>query len=282
MKREIMCGTYGKGEGNGIYRFFLEDGKLSEPELFCRLDSAKYITSYDHKIYSVFSNESGCGAAIIDDDGQIEASLIYESVPSCYICYDRSDLITANFHEGTFRTLKYENGTLTVQKTVDFQKEAGCHMIIPFKDRFFGICMNLDAVFIIMNGIVIKKIQFPEKSGPRHGIVSADGKYLFAVGELSNKLYALSTEDYSFLDEISLGEGGSPAAIRLYEDKIHISVRDADIICVAEFKEGKLKLKSSYSCGGTHPRDMITVDGYDICANLDSGSVTCIKEGEVT
>ena len=61
MKRQIMCGTYGKGEGNGIYRFFLEEGKL----LFFR-------TTDDRQIHEVFQT----GLEITVQEGMAEHPLL--------------------------------------------------------------------------------------------------------------------------------------------------------------------------------------------------------------
>ncbi|MBQ4254007.1 MAG: beta-propeller fold lactonase family protein, partial [Erysipelotrichaceae bacterium] len=280
--RVILCGTYGKGEGNGIYRFFLEEGRLSEPDLLCRIDSAKYLAYDKGMIYAVFSNDSGAGTAVIDLQGNIRASLIHESVPGCFIASDKKRILCANYHDGTFSFLKYNDGRIGLEHQIVIGEKAGCHQIIPYGDMYLGISLLRDQMYLIdQNGKIIRTVEFPKGSGPRHAVISDDGRHLFVAGELSNKLYALRTSDFAVIDEISLGEGGSPAAVRLDDDGlIHVSVRRLDTVCVAQFSDGKLRLADTHSCGGVHPRDMIIVDGYEICANLESGSISCLENGK--
>ncbi len=283
MKREILCGTYGKGEGNGIYRFFLEDGKLSEPVLFCRIDGAKYLTSEGNRIYSLFSNGEGAGAAVIDPAGNDISSLIFEEVSSCFISYDDGLIRCANYHEGTFSFVSCKNDELKLIRKVVIGKGAGCHQLIPYENGSIGACLKRDEMYIFdENFEIIRTIRFPEGSGPRHAAFSEDGKYMFVAAELSDELFALDREDFRIIDKMKLGESGVPAAIRLLNGLIHVSVREADLIYDVSFNDDKLRIEDVHSCGGRHPRDMIVTDGYEICANLQSDSVTCIKGGKVT
>ena len=283
MKRTVYCGTYGKGEGNGIYRFFLEDGIMSDPVLFCRLDSAKYLADSGDLLASIFSDENGSGTALIDRNGNIVTSLIYEKVSGCHISCKDDMIRTANFHEGTFSFLKKNDNKLELVRKIHAGGEAGCHQTLTVGELCLGICMLKDQMFLINElGSNVRTKRFPSGSGPRHAVTSVDGKYLFVAGELSGKLYALETESCEFIDEIKLAASGKPAAVRLYDNRIYLSVRDADIICEIEFDGEKLNMTDSYSCGGQHPRDMIVVDGYVLCANKNSDSVTCLKDGRVT
>ena len=129
---------------------------------------------------------------------------------------------------------------------------------------------------------IIRTVRFPEGSGPRHAAFSDDGRYMFVAAELSDELIALDTDDFRIIDQIKLSESGVPAAIRLQDDLIYVSVREADLVCRAKYSDGRLSIEDIHSCGGRHPRDMIVSDGYEICANLQSDSVTCIRDGKVT
>ncbi|MBQ1757345.1 MAG: beta-propeller fold lactonase family protein [Erysipelotrichaceae bacterium] len=283
MKREILCGTYGKGEGNGIYRFFLEDGKLSEPVLFCRIDGAKYLTSDGNRIYSLFSNDDGAGVAVIDPAGNVVSSLIFEEVSSCFIGYDDGLIRCANYHEGTYSFISCKNDELKIVRKVVIGKGAGCHQLIPYKSGSIGACLKRDEMYIFdENFEIIRTVRFPEGSGPRHAAFSDDGRYMFVAAELSDELFALDTDDFRIIDQIKLSESGVPAAIRLQDDLICVSVREADLVCRVKFSDGRLRIVDIHSCGGRHPRDMIVSDGCEICANLQSDSVTCIRDGKVT
>ncbi len=282
MKKEIFCGTYGKGEGNGIYRFFLEDGKLSEPVLFCRLDGTKYLTAEGNRIYTLFSNDEGAGVAVIDSEGNMISTLIHEEVSSCFIGYDKELIRCANYHEGTFSFISCQNDELKLLHKTVIGRGAGCHQLIPFENGSIGACLKRDEMYVFDDNYnIVRTIMFPEGSGPRHVVFSENGKYMFVAAELSDELFALDREDFRIIDKIKLGESGVPAAIRLQDGLIHVSVREADFICKAEFSDNKLRIEDIHPCGGRHPRDMIIVEGHEICANLQSDSVTCIRDGRV-
>ncbi|MBQ4019976.1 MAG: beta-propeller fold lactonase family protein, partial [Erysipelotrichaceae bacterium] len=85
MKKYIYAGTYTSGLSKGIYRFTFEEGRLSDPALFCEIENPKYLCRQEDKIVAVNDFTEGAGLSLIDEKGQIIDSLIYEKATSCYV-----------------------------------------------------------------------------------------------------------------------------------------------------------------------------------------------------
>ena len=123
-------------------------------------------------------------------------------------------------------------------------------------------------------------INFPDGTGPRHGLLTKDQKTLYVLSELSNELFVLDTDGWKLRSVIPVLPGGKTyqrgsAAIRFGRDEslIYTSTRKQDIISLITPKSRKVK-QGVYS-GGKHPRDFIIVGGYLLCANRYSYTIVC-------
>ena len=288
MKKKIFAGTYtGKGS-EGVYRFSCEEGKLSDSELFCRIDNPKYLCSCGDDIAAVCDFENRSGVALISDDGMVKDRLIFEDVTSCYITFHEGRLYTANYHAGTFSAIDVNDGRLELVKTVEIKKKAGCHQVLFWNDLVLVPCLFLDKVMIYDGGLNYqKKIVFPEGSGPRHGIFSKDNRYLYLVSELSNELFVIETDSFRIVDSVGLLENGErntegTAAIRMSEDGKHlyVSTRGKDLISVLSVDDEKAELIQTIPCGGEHPRDFILTDDILLSANRFSNQVVSFQIGK--
>ena len=130
-------------------------------------------------------------------------------------------------------------------------------------------------------------IHFNHGTGPRHGIFSKDGQYLYLASELSNELFVISSKNWEILSSISILPNGEKnrrdtAAIRLSDDesKVYISTRTMDIISVVDLKDHVPTLIQTVSCGGRHPRDFILLDGYLLSANRFTNDVVSFRLNE--
>ena len=277
--RQIYCGCYGN---EGIYKVNFENGILSDPVLFCNIASTKYIAEGNDFIASLYSEAKGRnGVAILDKSGQVISSLIYEDIVSCYIGCDGNHIYTANFHEGTFSFLKYENSTLTLERKVKIRDKAGCHMLLPCNDQILGFALYMDRIYLFNREYEITgTIEFPEGTGPRHGVLSPDGRYLYVVSELSKEVFIIETSSWTILNKVRMcdDEKSTSAAIRLLGDILYVTVRGTDRVFVIKISGEKLEIINSYSSGGKHPRDMIVCDGYVLCANTHSDTLACVNE----
>ena len=288
MKKKICAGTYTGKTSEGIYSFLFEDGILSDVQLFSRIGNPKYLSFADGRLLSVFDNEEGAGTAILSAQGEVLDSVIYEKETSCYITADGDEIFTANFHAGTVTKLKKDGDRLTFVKKKEIRKLAGCHQVLFADDRVIVPCMEIDKVVILDRDLEqTGEILFEKDTGPRHGILTNDGKYLYLGSELSNQLFVIRMEDLKVLHAVSVlgedgryGEGG--AAVRMSDDEkyVYVSTRGADVVSVIGMKDHEPYFVQKTSCGGEHPRDFILLDGYLLSANRFSNTVTCFRLNE--
>ena len=288
MRRKVYAGTYTGNGSDGIYAFSFEDGKMSEPELFCEIRNPKYIALQDNELTSVCDAAGRSGAALISLEGEITDTVSYEAGTSCYVVRNNERVYTANYHEGTFTALEEKDGKLQLIRTVQIREKAGCHQVIPFGDQLLVPCLLLDRVMIFDRDLnKTGSIRFNNGTGPRHGVITKDGKYLYLASELSNELFVISTDDWQILTSVSVLPDGEKyrrdgAAIRMNEaeDRVYISTRTMDIISVVKMEDHQPELIQTVSCGGRHPRDFILLDGYLLSANRFSNDIVSFRLNE--
>lgn len=178
---------------------------------------------------------------------------------------------------------KIDNCLITVADQI--QDGAGCHQILVFHERILVPCLFLDRVFIFDRSLKkIGSIHFNANTGPRHGVFSKDGKYLYLVSELSNELFVIETNEWNIIHQIPVLMSKEihvrdTAAIRLSDDEkfIYVSTRTKDVISVIELEDHKPTVIQTVSCGGKHPRDFILLDHYLLCANKNTNEVVSFK-----
>lgn len=278
MKYTVYCGSYGN---EGIYRCDFENGILAEPMKISDLGGTKYLATGEDNIITLFKENGKSGVAVLNRNGDLITSLAYEDIVSCFVgCLDNT-VYTANFHEGTFSFLNYENDVLALSKKVKIRDKAGCHMVLPWHDCFLGFALYMDCIYVFNKEYeCVNEIVFPEGTGPRHGVISDNEEYLYVVSELSREVFIIKAGTWEILDKVCLSddENSSSAAIRLYENTLYVSVRGEDRVYEIKVNGEKLEVINSYFSGGKHPRDMIVLEGYVLCANTHSNVLSCVNE----
>ena len=282
MKKYIYAGTYTSGLSKGIYRFTFEEGRLSDPALFCEIENPKYLCRYEDKIVAVNDFTEGAGLSLIDENGQIIDSLIYEKATSCYVTSEEGNIYSANYHEGTFSKIDLNKKPWKAE-TVLIQDKGGCHQVLCHDHKIYVPCLFLDKVMVYDEKLnQTGKISFPKGSGPRHGAFSEDGKYLYLVSELSNELFVIDVKEEKILSRTSVFEDRAvnlkgSAALRFDPDKkrLYISNRVRNVLSVFEVNGKDVRLLQNAGCEGDHPRDFILVDDFLLCANRFSNEVVC-------
>ena len=289
--KTYYVGTYLSDGGEGIYQFTFDQdrGDFSQVKLFCTAKNSKYILCENDKIFSLFDGQNSSGVAVYSKDGQLIDSIEFEETTSCYIIKQKEYIYTANYYEGSVTKLQFKDGKLTVIAQKIVQQKAGAHQVIPFGEKLLVPCLLLDRIYILDRELnIIEFIELAPKSGPRHGVISKDNKYLYLVGELSDKLYTFSIQKdtLKLIDEISLlPEGVSPvsstAAIRMSNDgnTLMISTREINTITMLDISKELPKVIESSSSMGDHPRDILNVldDKYLMVANRTSGTVVSFE-----
>lgn len=283
-------GTYTTGLSEGIYSFIIDNNKISDVSLFSSVKNPKYLSFIGDNICAVCDFEDGSGVSIFDKKGKELSSISFESSTSCYVCCRDNYIFTANYHGGTFSILKFENNKLELVKSILIKEKAGCHQVIFYKDKYLVPCLFLDKIVVFDSSYNIEGyIEFENGSGPRHGVISNDLRYMYVVGELSNKLYVIDMETLTVINSINLLKDKEfvkdSAAIRISDDNkyIYVSTRTEDVISVLLVDDDKVNLKQIESCNGLHPRDFINTKDSLIILNRLSNNISLIslKDGVI-
>lgn len=285
MKTMLYAGTYTAKSSQGIYSFSFEDGRLSSSQLFCEIKNPKYLTKKDNCLITVADFDYESGVALINAEGDIKNKIAFEKRSSCFITSVDDDIYTANYHTGVVTHLKLVQDELKFINSIQIQDGAGCHQILVFHERILVPCLFLDRVFIFDRSLKkIGSIHFNANTGPRHGVFSKDGKYLYLVSELSNELFVIETNEWNIIHQIPVLMSKEihvrdTAAIRLNDDEkfIYVSTRTKDVISVIELEDHKPTVIQTVSCGGKHPRDFVLLGQYLLCANKNTNEVVSFK-----
>lgn len=285
MKTMLYAGTYTAKSSQGIYSFSFEDGRLSSSQLFCEIKNPKYLTKKDNCLITVADFDYESGVALINAEGDIKNKIAFEKRTSCFITSVDDDIYTANYHTGVVTHLKLVQDELKFINSIQIQDGAGCHQILVFHERILVPCLFLDRVFIFDRSLKkIGSIHFNANTGPRHGVFSKDGKYLYLVSELSNELFVIETDEWNIIHQIPVLMSKEihvrdTAAIRLNDDEkfIYVSTRTKDVISVIELEDHKPTVIQTVSCGGKHPRDFVLLGQYLLCANKNTNEVISFK-----
>lgn len=285
MKTMLYAGTYTAKSSQGICSFSFEDGRLSSSQLFCEIKNPKYLTKKDNCLITVADFDYESGVALINAEGDIKNKIAFEKRTSCFITSEDDDIYTANYHTGVVTHLKLVQDELKFINSIQIQDGAGCHQILVFHDRILVPCLFLDRVFIFDRSLKkIGSIHFNANTGPRHGVFSKDGKYLYLVSELSNELFVIETDEWNIIHQIPVLMSKEihvrdTAAIRLSDDEkfIYVSTRTKDVISVIELEDHKPTVIQTVSCGGKHPRDFVLLGQYLLCANKNTNEVVSFK-----
>ena len=279
MKHTFLCGTYTEKGSEGIYRFTFEDGNVAKADLFCKIADPKYISVQNGLVASAASFEDGCGIAVIDKNGTVVDRAVFEQQPSCFVSWHEDRIYCTNYHAGHFTVLAWQDGKLTVVKTVTIREKAGCHQVIFGKDRFLVPCLLIDEVRMFSYDLEpLGTISFAEGTGPRHGIFNKDYTALYLTSELSNELFEIDPASWTLKRQISVLPDGRThekdgAAIRLSEDEktVYVSTRTIDIVTSVDTET--FAVKQIVSCGGQHPRDIYRFENWLLSANRFSNDV---------
>ncbi len=274
-------GTYTQKNSEGIYQFLFDEktGMFVESKLFAKIKSSKYIVYYKGEIFSVFEENGNAGVCVFSEDGTCIASVIFEKRTSCFITVEGNYIYTANYHEGTISKLRWSNYKLEWVKSVKIKEFAGCHQVLLWKKRLIVPCLKLDKIMLFDEDLKKKgEICLKVKTGPRHGVISMDGRKLYVVGELSNELIVFSLEEENWKEtgrvsllppEQNIIEGS--AAIRISNDGTYlmISTRFINIITLVDISDEVPVVKQIVPTCGDHPRDILNIAGdqYILVAN---------------
>lgn len=272
-------GTYDKDNSEGLYSFKVDNkGILSNLSVLSNIPNSKYISLNNDLIFSIYSSNTS-GIVVLNKKGEVLSKLAYEPVASCHLYVDNNVIYTSNYHTGIISKLKYTN-KVELLNTYVIENKCGSHQIIKIDNYIYVPCLNLDCITVFdLDLKLVKKIDMPKNSGPRHAALSKDNKYLYVIGELSNKVYAINTSTNQIENEIMLSNDGNSksSAIRISNDGkfLYTSTRVSNTINVISISGSAMSIDSTFNSLGDETRDILNIlnDKYLLVANVESGSL---------
>ena len=222
----VLVGTYtDKTESNGIYAFDFDPstGKLTPKGLAAETSNPSWLAVHPNGKWVYAANESGKQSAIsaFSVDPASGKLTLLNQLPSegedpCYLSFDKSGkyLFVANYTSGTVAVFPILNdGKLGAPTSVvkdsghlgpnkERQEGPHAHWIQPSPDNRFVLVadLGLDEILVYRfnpaNGSIARNepafAKVAPGAGPRHGMFSFDGKFVFVVSELNSTVTTFS------------------------------------------------------------------------------------------
>lgn len=279
----------------GIYLYDFANGALTEKQKLA-LDRPMYLAIEKEKLYAVLrapfdgSDISGILSFDIGIDGKLlNASNIMPTEGSvcCHLCVKNGQVFDANYISGSLNKL----GVKTVPHTghgVNPTRQDAPHVhftnFSPDGKYILSCDLGIDTVFVYDFDLnEVSSARVPDGHGVRH--LAYSGNTVYAVNELKSTVSVFDYKDgkLSYVTTVNALPDGfagenTAAAIRVSGDRLYISHRGFDGICIFDISEKIPKLLNDFKSGGKSPRDFIIVDKYIIVTN-ESGEV-CVFDKE--
>lgn len=289
-------GTYASPNTPGTFRFRLDDqsGALDQPELIYPQTNTKYTAWSNGLLATVTEAEGAAGLALLDTasgDARLLDTQLNEHTTACFLTWHEGVLYSTNYHDGHVLVYTVEDRRLHLAHRLFMGEESGCHQVI-FHDQWMLVpCLCLDQIHIFDRANhfqAVGTLQFPQGTGPRHGVFTRDHRRFYLVSETTNELFYYRVDGLSFTLEATLpilppdftGKGDT-AAIRLSEDEqtLYVSIRGAGAIAVFHVGDGHPVLIQHASSLGREPWDLLLVPGghFLLAANRKSDEISCFS-----
>ncbi len=281
----------------GIFQYSLsEDGKLTFVKS-TECDRPMYAVIDKGRMYVLLrapfecSDESGLISYDVACDGSLEKPtdvISTKGVVACHLAVKNDDVYCVNYLSGS--VIKMPETLVThIGKGVHPKRQEAPHThFAGFSPDGKYLCvtdLGLDTVFFYNPGLeLVGQVKVPSGHGARHLVFSRDGKYMFVANELASTVssFRYDGKSFDYIETVScLPENirveSTASAIRYHCGKIYVSNRGHDSVSVLEHKDGRMTLSGNIDCGGESPRDFDIADGFLICTNEKSNSVTVTK-----
>ncbi|MFK8276251.1 lactonase family protein [Capnocytophaga cynodegmi] len=301
---QFLVGTYTDSDSEGIYLYNFDKVNLKFEKItsvFAKNPSYLALSPDEKLLFSVSENGQEDSEVLsfsldkkVGKINLINAQNTKGGAP-CYVMYDsgNKNVITANYTGGNISVFTItENGVLQeISQNITFDKHSHLHSVqfSPDKKRVLATDLGTDKVYSFklkdnqLQRIQNEDITLPKGMGPRHFTFSADGKYLYVLGELSREIIVLKQKKNQFIklqaiatDEFTNGKGAADIHISPDGKFLYASNRlvNDGIAIFSIQKSGKLK-KIGYQTTKKHPRNFaITSDGrYMFVASRDENII---------
>lgn len=314
----LFIGTYGRHSGAGIYRVTFDpaSGSLSETTRVADLSRPSFIAYSPNNrfLYALSQADDTVAAFAVDHSIGTLKPLNREATGfsgSCFVATDMTGQaafavsygdaaiaafpIRADGRLGPRNSLFKHAGAVGPNQPRQDAPHAHSATVSP-DNRFVYVCdLGLDRVVtyrLEAGGQLAAVPEFdgiaPAGAGPRHSKITADGRFLYAVNELSGSVSVFSRDLESgaltLVDTVSTLEDGftgknDSSEIRLHptERFVYAANRGPDTLAVfaRDAQTGRLTRIQNISTGGEHPRNFaVSPEGrWLVCANRDSNNL---------
>ncbi|MDP4119402.1 MAG: lactonase family protein, partial [Bacillota bacterium] len=290
MKYNIYISSCDKN--GGIYRYILnENGTLSFADKM-PVDRPMYLVPEGNNLYaplreSFSDGTSGIASYSVKENGALSdlgEVVSTKGKVACHLAVENGCIYCVNYVSGS--VIKMPDKLVTHHgKGINPLRQEAPHT------HYVGF--TPDNKYVVVTDLGLDKIYFYDKelnykfdvsvslgAGVRHLVFSDNGKYMYAVNELSATVCVFSYGDeinmlgeYNVLPEDFSGEN-TAAAIRLHNGKLYVSNRGHNSVTCFNIKEDKLEREYILPCGGKGPRDFDIFGDYLVCTNENSDNVT--------
>ncbi len=290
----LSCETPEKG--GGVYRYDLTDTGLQKIGYF-PCDSPMYAVCEKDELFVLlrqpFFEQNAGGCFSIDLDLQNPSEIIStEGVVPCHLCVDGEDCYVVNYLSGNIVNV----GKKTIQhegkgENPNRQDMPHTHQAIFSPDKKYVLCcdLGLDFLFCYDRELnLVSKAKVADGYGIRHAVFSKDGRYIYAISEMTPSVHIFSYEGgrVAFIkkyDVVCERKNADGAAIRLSDDgrKLYLSLRVENALVVCDVDGENLQFLQKVNCGGDSPRDFNLIGEYLIVTNekSDNSIVYRLKDG---
>lgn len=308
----LYVGTYTEGDSEGIYRvkFNTETGEFSDKLLVAKEVNPSFLALSPKKdfLYAVNEvanfNEDTSGSVVsfkVTEGGALEKlnKVSSKGAHPCHITVDESGkkIAVSNYSGGTVALYSSESGMLSeaIQVMDHNSKEEKSHVhAAQFSSgSLFVADLGRNAVYhYIQDGDNYKLnnpsiAPFTENSGPRHFILSEDGRFIYVIHEYTNAISVIrKTSDGFDLEEQvttledSFSSESFCADIHFSKDErfVYGSNRGENTIVVFERMDeaGKLRHIQNVDVRGNWPRNFtLSPNGrFLLVANQKSNNIS--------
>jgi len=287
----LTVGTYGPQ----AWQLELDDNFKVVESCPLPVSNASYICSSDCGNYLYTITESGNDSWLTSFPSHgpfVPVSRVKCEAPDpCYIVYRQGFLYTADYSGGSVSVYRTDDGKIgeMVQRVLfegdgphpRKQKSSHVHMLRIQGDTMYATDLGADRVHVLTvlpDGKLEHKedLVLPGGSGPRHLDVSADGRFVYVLTEMSKELFVFdNSKEMRFpVQALKLGDpslefqnGGD---IHLHPNGmfLYVSLRDGDDSVISFYikpQSGTLTRRQTLSVGA-HPRNFVILEDKNLMA----------------
>ncbi len=324
MESLLFAGTYNAEGEQGLFPFAFneETGRLRPLQGGALTDHPSFAAVFGDVLYAVSEvKDKGRLEAyrILPEPGRL-AFLSAVEIPASAMCHAAvwpggRFVSCANYLSGSFAVFPTEDGKLGqpvyteafsghgfLSRTRQDASHVHSTCISPEGGKLLVADLGLDRVHvydidtergIVERAAASEQIVTPDGTGPRHMVFSADGRFLYLVGELSNQclVYRWSRTAAQLIQTVSLlrpGFSGETKAADIHFSPegafLYVSNRGEDSIAVfaVDADTGRLRPAESACAGGRFPRHFCVTTHCLLIANRYGGGLTVCRRDRET